>query len=99
MFFNRNNDIIPIIRIVRKSDVMTQRINLHETENKTAIRIMIAEADVPSIAALARNVGIKETTLRSALANNTLRVEDMANIADHLGYDLIIEKRGVTVNE
>lgn len=66
-------------------------INLDNTPIKTAIRIMLAESDTRSLAAVARKLDLKETTLRSSINNNAIRLADFINIAKHLGYTVTVK--------
>lgn len=71
--------------------MLKRDIDLNETDMKTALRIMIAEAGVDSIASVARSLDMKETTLRSSITRETLRVEDLKRIASSMGYTVVIK--------
>ena len=72
---------------------MNQReIDLMDTDMKTALRIMMAETGTRSLADIARALDMKETTLRSAVAREALRLEDFKRLAAHLGYTVIVRK-------
>lgn len=57
---------------------------------KYIVNIMIAEAKERSIAQIAKELGYKENTFRSALANNAMRVRDLVKVANHLGFKVVI---------
>ena len=63
---------------------------LNETNLKKIIKIMMAETDIASLATLAKEIGIKETTFRSALNNNALRVKELIEVSKKMDYEIII---------
>lgn len=67
-------------------------IDLNNTELKSAIRIMMAESNVSSFAQLAEKIDKKETTLRSAINNKSLKVTSLIEISQKMGYTVVIEK-------
>ncbi|MBJ6360899.1 hypothetical protein ACFOQM_06245 [Paenibacillus sp. GCM10012307] len=62
------------------------------TDIDKTIKMMIAENNIDSKAALGELVGIKNTTFRAAIANNSLRLADFIRIADALGYTITVSK-------
>ncbi len=67
-------------------------IDLKETDSKTALKIMMAESGMASCSALARKVGKKETTFRSAINNNAIRLVDFLKAAEVMGYTVIVKE-------
>lgn len=72
---------------------MKREIVLNDTDLKRALKIMMAESDIDSMAALARKLSIKETTFRSAINNNSLRVVDLIKICELMGYEVIVRNK------
>ena len=72
---------------------MERDLVLNEENLKRIIKVMMAESDVPSMALLAKKIGIKDTTFRSALNNNALRVKELIQLSDKLGYDITLKPR------
>ncbi|ASS87608.1 hypothetical protein NSQ51_01150 [Geobacillus sp. FSL K6-0789] len=72
---------------------MKREIVLNDTDLKRALKIMMAESDIDSMAAVARNLNIKETTFRSAINNNSLRVAELVRICEMMGYELVIRSK------
>lgn len=70
-----------------------REIVLNDTDLKRALKIMMAESDIDSMAALARKLSIKETTFRSAINNNSLRVVDLIKICELMGYEVIVRNK------
>jgi len=70
-----------------------REIVLNDTDLKRALKIMMAESDINSMAAVARNLNIKETTFRSAINNNSLRVAELVRICEMMGYELVIRSK------
>ena len=68
-------------------------IMLNEIDVKKALKIMMAEADVSSVADLAEQLEVPASTLRSALNNNALKVRDLVKIADLIGYEIVAVKK------
>ena len=68
-------------------------IMLNEIDVKKALKIMMAEADVSSVADLAEQLEVPASTLRSALNNNALKVRDLVKIADLIGYEIAAVKK------
>ena len=66
---------------------------LNEIAVKKALKIMMAEADVSSVADLAEQLEVPASTLRSALNNNALKVRDLVKIADLIGYEIVAVKK------
>jgi len=72
-------------------DNITMKIN--ENDSKKALRVMLSESGLDSMAALGRELGYKETTFRSAVNNNAIRVKDFVKAADLMGFEVIIKKK------
>jgi hypothetical protein len=70
-----------------------REIVLNDTDIKRALKIMMAESDIDSMAAVARDLNIKETTFRSAINNNSLRVAELVRICEMMGYELVIRSK------
>lgn len=68
-------------------------IKLSNTEIDKVIKIMTAESGTKSLAALARELGIKETTFRSAIHNNSIRFVDFIDAAESMGFEVIAIKK------
>ncbi|MFC0560775.1 hypothetical protein [Halalkalibacter alkalisediminis] len=68
-------------------------INLSETELKKTLRTMVSESGMNSFAALARNLGYNETTFRSAIANDAIRLKAFLEAADTMGYEVLVRKK------
>jgi hypothetical protein len=65
-------------------------IDLNKTTIKSAMKIMMAEAEVGSLADLARKLDIKETTFRSSINNGSIRLADFMKAAHEMGYTVIV---------
>lgn len=71
---------------------MTDRvIDLSKTTPKAALKIMMAEAGVDSLAFVARNIDMNETTFRSAINNDAIRLKDFLRAAKFLGFTVQIQ--------
>lgn len=68
-------------------------ITLEEENLKKALKIMMSESEIDSMAALGRELGYKETTFRSAINNNALRMKDFLNAADLMGFEVIVRNK------
>lgn len=68
-------------------------IKLNDVTIKNAIQIMKDDNGIGTFKEVAEKVGIKEYTFRSALHNNALRVRELKEIADLLGYEIILKKK------
>jgi hypothetical protein len=68
-------------------------IDLSEDELKTAIRIMMAEAGIETFAELARKLEVPETTFRSAINNDSMRVAMLLKVAELTGYTLELKPK------
>jgi hypothetical protein len=66
-------------------------IDLNKTSLKSALKIMMAEAGIDSLADVARKIDMKETTFRSAINNDALRLKDFLKAAKFLGYTVQIQ--------
>lgn len=66
---------------------------LNENDIKKILHTMISEAGVDSLAALGRELGYKETTFRSAITNNSIRLKDFVRAADLMGFKVIVRKK------
>jgi len=73
--------------------VQLNTIDLGEVELKLALRLMMSEAGLNTFKELAANVGMKETTFRSALSNDSVRYRDLQKIAESMGYTLVLQKK------
>ncbi|MBC9783565.1 hypothetical protein H1S01_03435 [Heliobacterium chlorum] len=72
---------------------MTTKIVLGETDIKTTIRMMIAASGLTGLAELAREMGEKENTLRSAVNNGAIRLVDFQRAAEIMGFSVTIEQK------
>jgi hypothetical protein len=72
---------------------LNNEIKLNETGIKTALKLMMAPSEIDSFAEIARHLNINETTFRSALNNNSLRVTDLLKTSDLFGYEIVIKKK------
>jgi hypothetical protein len=68
-------------------------IDLNEIDLKLALRIMMSEAEVGTFKDLSKKIEMKETTFRSALGNDSLRLKDFQRIVDVLGYTMTLQKK------
>lgn len=66
---------------------------LNQMKLSHALRIMMAEAEVTSMAELARDIGMKETTFRSAVIRDSMRLSDFLALSDILGYEVIVREK------
>lgn len=66
--------------------------NLSEYETKSVIQNMLRESGKESLASVAREIGLKETTFRSALNNDSIRIRDFLKVAELMGYEIIVKK-------
>lgn len=75
-----------------KSGTMSDRIiDLSTTNLKAAVKIMMAESGVDSLADVARSLNVKETTFRSAINNGSIRLNDFLKVSGILGYTVIVQ--------
>ena len=65
-------------------------LELNKIKLNQALRIMMAESNTSSMAEIARDLGMKETTFRSAITRDAIRLSDFLALADLLGYEVII---------
>ena len=72
---------------------MSRIIDLQKTDLKTALKIMMAESGTNSLADLARNLNIKETTFRSAISNGSIRLLDFVEVAISMGYTVTVKDK------
>lgn len=70
-----------------------KRIDMNDVNIKMAVRLMMEESNYNQFKELAEVLDIPKSTLQSALDKNSLRVRDLARIADLLGYKIILEKK------
>jgi lambda repressor-like predicted transcriptional regulator len=70
---------------------MPYRIN--QNDIKKTIRFMLCESGLTSFAALSRELDLKETTLRSSLSNNSMRLRDFAEAANIMGFEVIVRRK------
>jgi hypothetical protein len=68
-------------------------LNLNEDDLKKSLRVMVSEAGLDSLAALGRELGYKETTFRSAVNNNSIRMKDFVKAADLMGFEVSVRKK------
>lgn len=68
-----------------------REIDLNETDIKNVLRVMMAESQVDSLASIARALDTKETTLRSSITRQALRLEDFKQIAALMGYTVVVK--------
>ncbi|MFX3643260.1 MAG: helix-turn-helix domain-containing protein [Candidatus Pristimantibacillus sp.] len=66
-------------------------IDLGSTSIKAALKIMMAESGINSLAQVARKLEINETTFRAAITNKSLRLNDFLKIAEFMEYKVIIQ--------
>ena len=71
---------------------MNNYMNLSEYETKSVIQNMLRESGKESLASVAREIGLKETTFRSALNNDSIRIRDFLKVAELMGYEIIVKK-------
>lgn len=72
---------------------MKKTISLNDTELKQALKIMMAESNISSMASLSREVGIVETTFRSAVNKSSLRISDLIKVCETMGYEVVIKDK------
>jgi hypothetical protein len=78
-------------------------LNLSEMEVKKALKIMISEAGIDHFTSLAREIGLKETTFRSAISEPNeheqppIRLRDFLKAAEVTGYEVIVRKKSTGV--
>jgi hypothetical protein len=65
-------------------------LELNKIKLNQALRIMMAESNTSSMAEIARDLGMKETTFRSAITRDTIRLADFLALSDLLGYEVIV---------
>ncbi|MNW61352.1 hypothetical protein D3C74_394040 [compost metagenome] len=70
---------------------MEIKLDMEQVTN--AVRLMLASRGRSSVAGLAQDIGMKETTLRAAIKNSSLRLEDFVRIADTLGFTVSVKDR------
>lgn len=73
---------------MEKRSLMLNKVKLNQ-----ALRIMMAESNTTSMAEIARDLGMKETTFRSAISRDAIRLSDFLALADLLGYDVIVKDK------
>jgi hypothetical protein len=78
---------------------MNNSINLNDIEVKKAMRIMMANSGTESLAMIARELGMVETTFRSAINNDAIKLKHFLKAAEVMGYRVIIEKGEQQHNE
>lgn len=66
---------------------------LNEMKLSQALRIMMAESDIDSLAEIARDLGMKETTFRSAISRDSIRLTDFLALSDVLGYEVVVREK------
>lgn len=70
---------------------------------KKSLKLMTAEANIDSFASLARQIGMKETTFRSALNDKinadgenegpSIRLTNFLDAADLMGFEVVVRKK------
>lgn len=68
-------------------------LNLGENDIKKTLRVMVSESGLDSLAALGRELGYRETTFRSAVSNESIRLKDFVKAADLMGFEIIVRKK------
>ncbi len=72
------------------------------SDMKQLVKIMMAESNVKSITQLISDTNetieneeekINESSFRTALRNNTLRVRDLQKVAETMGYEIMFKKK------
>ncbi len=71
-------------------------LKLNEIKLNQALRIMMAESNTSSMAEIARNLDMKETTFRSAIARDAIRLSDFLSLSDLLGYEVIVREKSLS---
>jgi hypothetical protein len=71
---------------------MNNTIDLNNVEMKKAMRIMMANSGTESLAMIARELGMVETTFRSAINNDAMKLKHFVKAAEVMGYRVIVEK-------
>lgn len=67
-------------------------IKLEEGSIKKALKIMMSESNIKSMASLGEMLGYKKTTFRSAVNNNTIRTKDFIKAVELMGFEIMINK-------
>jgi hypothetical protein len=70
-----------------------RNIDLNGLEGKQILKIMMAETNVESFAEVAKMIDIPQTTLRSALTNNSIRLSLFLKLADSMGYNIVAQPK------
>lgn len=76
-----------------KRGIIMNEFVLNRLGAKDAIRHMMIGSKYETYKDIAEKLGIPQTTLRNSLNNNSLRVRDLINIADLLGYEIKIQQK------
>ncbi|MGG0793819.1 hypothetical protein ABE137_07410 [Brevibacillus laterosporus] len=71
---------------------MSRKINLSDSDIKGIIRILMAEKGYKSMREISNAIGMKDTTFRSAIDNQTIRLNDFIKAINSMGYDLYISE-------
>ncbi|TPG68683.1 hypothetical protein EEL31_09200 [Brevibacillus laterosporus] len=69
---------------------MSREISLLDTDTKSIIRILMAEKGYKSMKEISNAIGMKDTTFRSAIDNETIRLKDFIKAINSMGYELHI---------
>lgn len=64
---------------------------LHSDKATNSVRQMLAARSRSSVGALATELDMKDTTLRAAITNESLRLKDFLRIAERLGFSVIVK--------
>lgn len=67
-------------------------INLADMSNKMMVRAMMEKSEYTTFKQIAERLGVPETSFRSMLNRNSMKLEDLQAVADLLGYTVKLEK-------
>lgn len=68
-------------------------IKLNKEQPTNIVGLMLASKGRSSKGDLAREIGIKETTFRAALSNESLRLKDFLQVAEALGFEIVAKQK------
>ncbi|MBG9776174.1 hypothetical protein [Brevibacillus laterosporus] len=71
---------------------MSRKISLSDSDIKGIIRILMAEKSYKSMKEISNAIGMKDTTFRSAIDNETIRLKDFIKAINSMGYELHISE-------
>jgi hypothetical protein len=72
---------------------MGKEIKLVDITTKTAVRVMMEDSSYHQFQDIAKDLGKAKSTFQSWLDNDSLRVRDLKEVADKLGYEVIIRQK------